>query len=136
MGKMNNYPLEIHFTDKALRFIQVRKMKDPKILVYLKNKPISGGCCGGGMNALIPTAEVRMIENGKLGEGFVKLPSRGGPQIYFAKSLYDIALKTPDPLIIDVTGFFRRTLKIEGLNLNYLKGKDSRERASCHLEEI
>ncbi|NIO20041.1 MAG: hypothetical protein GTN76_04685 [Candidatus Aenigmarchaeota archaeon] len=133
MEKMNTYPLEIHFTDRALKFFKSRRMRDQKILVNLRYyRPVSGGCCSGDMSDPIPTADVRIIENREPGEEFVKLESREGPSIYFAKSIYDSAVKAANPLIIDVTGFFRRTLKIEGLNLNYLKRMGSEERASCH----
>ena len=134
-SRMGNlaYPLETHFTDKALRFIRAARMQNPQVLVNLEYyRPVSGGCCGGGMGDPVPIAKARLVDNLNPREGFMKIETKEGIPIYIANAIYESATKSGSLLIIDLGGFIRRSLKIEGLNLNHLAGNNTKQRSGCH----
>ena len=133
MEKLVTYPLDIYFTGKALRFVRSAKMQNPRILVNLEYyRPATGGCCGGGMSVPIPTTRVRLMDNGTSTKGFFRIESREGILVYIAKPAYEAAIRNGRPLIVDLGGFIRRTLKIKGLDLSHLTGNNAKEKATCH----
>ena len=123
-------PISLLFTDKALEFINNKRLNSPTILVNLGYRS-GGGGCSGGPSSPIPYANVMLVDGENPGEGFTRIETKAGIPVYMAKPLVEVAEKAGNPLVIDAPGLsiFKR-LKLEGLDLSSLC-KVERE-ASCH----
>jgi len=134
--------VNIQIEEKALKFIQSKRLKAPMILVNLGTRSGGGGCegsggCGGGSgeggpSTSTPSVNVVMVDGGKPGNGFVKVDTQAGIPVYLAKPVFNMAKRSTNPLFITVKGLVMKRLGLEGLDLTASAGQNSQGESSCH----
>ena len=130
--------VNIQIEDKALKFIQSRRIKTPMILVNLGTVSGGGACDGGGgcgdsgSSASAPCVNVMMVDGGKPGNAFVKVDTQAGIPVYFAKPVFNIAKLSENPLFITVKGLVMKSLSLEGLDFTISQGQDSQGESDGH----
>jgi len=125
--------LNIRFTDKALRFINAKRLIHPAVLVNLGYRSGGGGCSGGASSAPIPYTNALVVTDGDPGRGFEKVSTDAGIPVYMAKPIYQVAEQAENPLLLDATGLLTKRLTLEGLDLSPLcQVGQQNQQASCH----
>lgn len=129
--------VNIQIAERALKFIQSRRLREPLVLVNLGTKSGGGGCegsggCGGESGPSTPSVNVVMVDGGKPGSGFVKVETQAGIPIYLAKSVFNMAKLSENPLFITLKGLVMKRLILEGLDLTASPGQNSQDESSCH----
>lgn len=119
-----NKGVNIQIDEKVLKFIQSRRLREPLILVNLGTRSGGGGCegsggCGGegGPSTSTPYVNVVMVDGGKPNSSFVKVETQAGIPVYLAKSVFNMAKLSENPLFITLKGLVMKRLSLEGLDL-------------------
>ena len=115
--------VNIQFEDKALKFIQSRRLQSPAVLVNMATMSGGGACdggggCGGGNSNSAPCLNVMMVDGNKAIKGFVKVDTQAEIPVYLARSVFDFAQKSDNPLFITLKGLVMKSLSIEGFNFS------------------
>lgn len=134
--------VNIQIEEKALKFIQSKRLKAPIILVNMGCREGGGGCdggggsggCGGegGSSTSTPYVNVVMVDGGTPGNVFVKVDTAAGIPVYLAKPVFNMAKLSENPLFITVKGLVMKKLSLEGLDLTAKPGRSSEGKSNCH----
>lgn len=135
--------IDIQITEKAALFIKSKRLMEPLILVNLCSRTDSGeGCSGGGCGGggcdgentgpAVPFINVIMVDGGKPGDDFIKVDTAAGIPVYMAKSVYNMAQRSKNPITVTVKGLVLKRLSLEGLDLAPRAGESSQEKKNCH----
>lgn len=130
--------VNIQIDEKALKFIQSKRLKAPMILVNLGAMSGGGGCAGGGgcggggSGTSTHSVNVVMVDGGKPSDAFVKVNTQAGIPVYLAKPVFNMAKLRENPLFLTVKGLVMKRLSLEGLDLTASADEDSGDESSCH----
>ncbi len=132
--------VNIVVTANAQKFIESKRLKEPLVLVNLGSRSGGGGCegdwgCGGGGSGSTTStacANVIMVDGGNPGADFVKVDTESGIPVYLARTVFNAAKMSDNPLFIDVKGLVVKRLIVEGLDLRMAGGQASKQGTDCH----
>ena len=130
--------VNIQIEDKALKFIQSRRIKEPMILVNMGTRSGGGSCdggggCGeGGSNTSVPCVNVMMVGGSKPGNAFVLVDTQAGIPVYLAKPVFNMAKLSENPLFITIKGLVMKSLSLEGLDFTVSEGQNSQGESNGH----
>ncbi len=130
--------VNILITEKALKYIQSRKLKEPLIVAILGSRSGGGGCegdggCGGGGGGCggegggsenTPCLNVVLANGGNPGKGFVKVETPSGIPVYLSRAVFNRAKRSKNPLLVTVKGAIVKRLNLEGLDLTSPAGEE------------
>ncbi len=140
---MASNDITIQFSDKALKFIRGRRLKNPLVLVsiaYQQGGSGGDGCgggCGGGCSegdskSYVPCTNAVLVDGGSPSDDFAKVETQDGIPVFLSKAVLDKAKQSKSPLTIVLKGLVMKKLVLEGLDLTPSPGQDSQGGSTCH----